>query len=68
MKSYRLAIQDIYEKNRYKEVAVRAINSQLAHKEGLKQTNALREEIALIKDNNDRVVFTFKDGFVDVNE
>jgi hypothetical protein len=68
MKSYRLAIQDIYEKNRYKEVTVRASNSQLAHKEGLKQTNALREEIALIKDNNDRVVFTFKDGFVDVNE
>lgn len=68
MKSYRLVVQDIYEKSRYKEVAVRADNSQLAHKEGLKHTNALREEIALIKDNNEKVVFTFKDGFVDINE
>jgi hypothetical protein len=68
MKSYNLIVQDIYEKEKQKHVAVKAINSQLAHKEGLNSCNALREEIALIRDSSNNIVFTYKDGFVDPNE
>lgn len=68
MKTYNVTVQDIYEKGRNKDVVIKAINSQLAHKAGLRHTNALREEISLIRDINDNVVFTYRDGFRDVNE
>jgi len=69
MNSYQVVIQDIYEKEKQKSVRVEEINAQLAHKSGLKSTNALREEIALIKDSGNKIVYTYRDGFVDaVNE
>lgn len=68
MKHYNLIVQDIYEKEKQKHISVDARNSQLAHKEGLKQTNALREEIAIIRDNANNIVYTYRDGFVEVNE
>lgn len=68
MNSYNLIVQDIYERDRQKHIAVKACNSQLAHKEGLRHTNALREEIAIIRDNSNNIVFTYKDGFLDSNE
>lgn len=68
MKTYNIIIQDIYEKGKYKEITIKAINPQLAHKAGLKHTNALREEISLIKDSKDSIVFTYKEGFKDINE
>ena len=68
MKTYNITVQDIYEKNRYKEVKIRELNPQLAHKAGLRHTNALREEISVIRDVNDSVVFTYRDGFKEVNE
>lgn len=67
MKTYNVIIQDIYEKDKQKFVKVNAINSQIAHKEGLKDTNALREEIALIKDSSNNTVYTFRDGFFDTS-
>jgi nicotinic acid phosphoribosyltransferase len=67
MDTYSLTIQDIYEKEKQKHISVQARNAQLAHKEGLKQTNALREEIALIR-NKKNIVFTFKDGFLSEDE
>lgn len=68
MKTYNLIIQDVYEREKQKHINVKAANSQLAHKEGLKHTNALREEIAIVRDNNNNIVFTYKDGFTDPNE
>jgi hypothetical protein len=68
MNSYNVVIQDIYEKEKQKHVSVSAQNAQLAHKAGLRHTSALREEISLVKDSKNNVVFTFKDGFVEVDE
>ena len=68
MKQYSVIIQDIYEKESQKHLKVEALNAQLAHKQSLRSTNALREEIALIKDQKNNVVYTYKDGFADINE
>jgi hypothetical protein len=68
MNSYNITIQDIYEKNKQKYFVIEEINTQLAHKAGLKYTNALREEISLIRDCNNNIVFSFRDGFIDINE
>lgn len=68
MNTYNIVVQDIYEKEKQKHVAVVAQNAQLAHKNGLRHTNALREEISLIRDKQNNVVFTYRDGFVEVNE
>ena len=68
MDNFNISIQDIYEKNSQKNITVRALNSQLAHKEGLKSTNALREEIAIIRDGKKNIVFTYKDGFKSSDE
>jgi hypothetical protein len=68
MNSYNIIIQDIYEKEKQKHINVKALNPQLAHKGGLKNCNALREEIALIRDSNNSIVFSFRDGFVEPNE
>lgn len=68
MKQYSLIIQNIYEKEKQKSIKVQSINPQIAHKEGLRFTNALREEIALIRDDKNNIVYTYKDGFFDVNE
>jgi hypothetical protein len=68
MKSYNIIVQDIYEKNKQKHFVVEGINPQLAHKAGLRHTNALREEISLIKDKSNNVVFTFRDGFTNIDE
>ena len=68
MKKYNIIIQDIYEQEKQKHVSVDATSSYEAHKEGLKHTNALREEIVIVKDTHNKVVFSFKDGFIQVNE
>ena len=68
MKQYSVIVQDIYEKEKQKHITVEAVNAQLAHKQGLRNTNALREEIALIKDQKNSVVYTYRDGFSDINE
>jgi hypothetical protein len=67
MKQYSLIIQDIYEKEKQKNIRVKTTNAQLAHKEGLKHTNALREEIALIREDKN-IVYTYRDGFLEINE
>ena len=68
MRKYNAIIQDIYEREKQKHVSVDAINAYIAHKTALKQTNALREEIAIIRDSNNSIVFTYKDGFITANE
>lgn len=68
MKQYNVIVQDIYEKEKQKHLTVEALNAQLAHKTGLRSTNALREEIALIRDQKNSVVYTYRDGFIDINE
>ena len=68
MKKYSAIIQDIYEREKQKHITVEAIDSYLAHKIALKHTNALREEIAIIRDTNNSIVFTYKDGFISANE
>jgi len=65
MTPYNLIVQDIYEREKQKHIQVRANDPQLAHKAGLKYTNALREEIAIIRDERNNIVFTYKDGFTD---
>jgi hypothetical protein len=62
MNSYDVYIDDIYERNRTKKITVREANAFLAHKQGLKATNALREEISRVVCDN-RVVYTFGGGF-----
>ena len=62
MNSYDLIIDDIYSRENSKKITLKAINVYIAHKEGLKQTNALREEISKITKNGN-TVFTFKSGF-----
>lgn len=64
MNKYELLIEDIYDKNKNKTVVVHQSNVQLAHKDGLKHCNALREEIARITVRG-KVVYTFRAGFVD---
>lgn len=68
MNTYNITIQDIYERGKQKHFVIEELNPQLAHKSGLKYTNALREEILLIRDNTNKIVFNFKDGFFDINE
>lgn len=68
MKKYNIIIQDIYEQEKQKHISVDAINPYEAHKKGLRNTNALREEIVIVKDSSNRIVFSFKDGFIQVNE
>jgi len=68
MKTYNIIVQDIYERHRQKHIVVEDVSPQLAHKAGLKHTNALREEISIIKDKNNNVVFNFKDGFINLDE
>lgn len=68
MKAYNVTVQDIYEKNKQKHLVIEETNPQLAHKAGLRFTNAIREEISLIKDRSNNVVFTFKDGFINLDE
>lgn len=62
MNKYDLLIEDIYNRENNKKINVQAINVYSAHKEGLKNTNALREEISKITKNGN-VVYTFKNGF-----
>jgi hypothetical protein len=62
MKQYELLIEDIYDRNKNKRITVKDVNVYMAHKSGLKYTNALREEISRIN-SGDRTVFTFKTGF-----
>lgn len=62
MNKYDIYIEDIFDRSKSKQVSVQSTNVYLAHKEGLKNTNAIREEISkIIKSGN--VVFTFKNGF-----
>ena len=61
MNRYEIYIEDIYNKED-KKIILDEINVYKAHKMGLKNTNALREEIVkIIKDG--KVVYTFKNGF-----
>lgn len=62
MNKYEIYIDDIYNKGKTKKIAVESINVYNAHKQGLKNTNALREEISKIVLNGN-VVYTFKHGF-----
>ena len=66
MKRYEVVIEDIYEKGSSKKMHIDAINAQLAHKQGLKQTNALREEISKIF-HDGKPVYSFKGGFLEDN-
>jgi hypothetical protein len=68
MKNYNIIVQDIYEHDKQKHVSVDATNPYEAHKKGLKHTSALREEIAIIRDTSNKIVFTFRDGFSQINE
>jgi hypothetical protein len=68
MKKYNIIIQDIYEQDKQKHVPIDAINPYEAHKKGLKHTNALREEIVIVRDSNNKIVFSYKDGFAQINE
>jgi hypothetical protein len=62
MNKYDIYIEDIFDRSKTKQVSILSTNVYLAHKEGLKSTNAIREEISkIIKSGN--VVFTFKNGF-----
>jgi hypothetical protein len=67
MNSYELLIEDIYDKSKNKKIGVYQSSVQLAHKDGLKHVNALREEISRITLKG-RTVYTFKSGFLDANE
>lgn len=62
MNTYDIQIEDIYDRNKSKRISVNEINVYLAHKEGLKHTNSIREEISKI-DLNGKSVYTFKNGF-----
>jgi len=66
MKRYEVVIEDIYEKGKSKKINIDAINAQLAHKSGLNQTNALREEISKII-HDGKPVYSFKGGFSEDN-
>lgn len=66
MKKYEVVIEDIYEKGKTKKINIDAINAQLAHKNGLKHTNALREEISKVI-HEGKTVFSFKSGFSEDN-
>jgi len=62
MNKYEITIEDIYDSKKAKKIALEGINVYMVHKQGLKHTNALREEISKITLNG-RVVYTFKSGF-----
>lgn len=62
MNNYDVHIEDIYDRNINKKISIRDINVYMAHKKGLKSTNALREEISRICTDG-KVVYTFKNGF-----
>jgi hypothetical protein len=62
MNKYTVFIEDIFNKNINKSYNINEINVYAAHKQGLKNTNALREEISkIIRD--EKIVYTFKNGF-----
>lgn len=62
MSKYDITISDIYEKGKSKKISIDAVNVYIAHKQGLKHTNALREEISKIM-QGDKLVYSFKNGF-----
>jgi hypothetical protein len=62
MNRYDITISDIYEKGKSKKISIDATNVYSAHKQGLRHTNALREEILKIM-REDNLVYSFKNGF-----
>jgi hypothetical protein len=62
MKRYEVYIEDIYNKEKSKKMIIDSFNAFEAHKNGLKYTNALREEITKITTNS-VTVYNFKSGF-----
>ena len=64
MSKYDITVSDIYDKGKSKKISLNAPNVQNAHKQGLRYTNALREEILKIM-QNDRLVYTFRSGFTE---
>lgn len=62
MNIYDVYIEDIYDRVKNKKISVKDINVYMAHKKGLEQTNALREEISKILLDG-KLVYTFKNGF-----
>lgn len=62
MSKYDITISDVYERGKSRKISIDAADVYIAHKQGLKYTNALREEISKIM-QGDRLVYTFKNGF-----
>lgn len=62
MSKYEITVSDIYEKGKSKKINIDAANVYIAHKQGLKHANALREEILKIM-QGDKMVYSFKNGF-----
>jgi hypothetical protein len=62
MNTYIVIIEDIYDKSKTKKIEIKDSTVHLAHKAGLKKTNALREEIVKITKDG-RAVYTLKSGF-----
>jgi hypothetical protein len=62
MNTYSVVIEDVYDKTKTSKIQVQDTNVFLAHKQGLYQTNALREEIVKIISKG-KTVFTLKGGF-----
>lgn len=64
MSKYDITVSDIYDKGMSKKISVHADNVHSAHKQGLRYSNALREEISKIM-CNDKLVYTFRNGFTE---
>jgi len=64
MNKYDLLIEDIYDKNKNKNIVINQSNVQLAHKDGLGHCNALREEIVKISSRG-KIVYSLRSGFMD---
>lgn len=64
MNTYTVIIEDIYDKSKTKKIQLSESNAFLAHKQGLKDTNALREEIVKITKDG-RTVYALKSGFME---
>jgi hypothetical protein len=62
MKTYTVIVEDIFDKKKSKKFTLQDINVFMVHKNSLKNVNALREEVSRII-CDDKVVYTFKDGF-----
>lgn len=62
MNKYEVQIEDIYNNGTVKKIYVEDINVYQAHKKGLNNVNALREEISRITKDG-KTVYTFKNGF-----